>query len=207
MLFRRSLTILALVLFAVAPLAGRPARAATASDASNFIATLATKTLATLKEQQLSPQQREERFRMLFHDNFDIPSISRFVLGRYWRSSSDADKQEFMKLFEDYVVRSYSARFAEYAGETVKVTSARPSGDNTSVVMSDIVHPDGSPPLKLEWTVIHNGNDYRITDVSVEGVSMVLTQRQEFASVIQHGGGQLSALNQALRQKISASAQ
>ena len=87
-------------------------------------------------------------------------------------------------------------------GKSDKVGSARPEGDNASVVQSQIALANSNqPPVRVDWRVTGHGNAYKISDVTVEGVSMALTQRQEFASVIQRGGGQLDALLKVLREK------
>jgi phospholipid transport system substrate-binding protein len=73
------------------------------------------------------------------------------------------------------------------------------------VVASQIVQPDGAPPVRVDWIVRKDGGGFRIADVSVEGVSMVLTQKQEFAAVIERsGGGGVTALNKAIQDKLSS---
>jgi len=178
------------------------ARAAPAQSAEAFITTLANDALKTLSE-KLPEAEIEKRFRVLLEKNFDLPRIGRFVLGRYWNGASDGEKRDFQKLFEDYVVRSYSLRFSEYSGETVKVTGSRPQSQENSIVASQILPTDGSPPVKLDWIVAKTGDDYRIIDVSVSGVSMSVTHRQEFAAVIEKTGGGVTALNKALQDKLN----
>ncbi|MGE5201392.1 MAG: phospholipid-binding protein MlaC [Acidobacteriota bacterium] len=180
----------------------RGAAAVPAQSAEAFITALANDALKTLSE-KLSEAEIEKRFRALLERNFDLARIGRFVLGRYWNSASDGEKQEFQKLFEDYVVRSYSLRFSEYSGETVKVTGSRAQSQENTIVASQILQPDGSPPVKLDWIVAKTGNDYLIIDVSVSGVSMSMTHRQEFAAVIEKTGGGVTALNKALQEKLN----
>jgi phospholipid transport system substrate-binding protein len=186
-----------LLLFAVS-LAPLPAKAA--DDAAAFIAGLGEKTLALLN-QKLPPDQLEPKFREILHEGFDVEQISRFVLGPYWRSADDAQKKEFVKLFEDYIVKAYSIRFSEYTGEQFKITGSRPEGDNSSLVTSQILRPGNAPPVRVDWRVNKTPTGYKIGDVVVENVSMMLTQKQEFASIIQRNGGQLEALLKMLREK------
>jgi phospholipid transport system substrate-binding protein len=183
-------------------LASPLARADQASEAKEFVDQMVSHALGTLADKQMSEADREKNFAEILGKDFDIPRISRFVLGRYWGSASDADRNQFMAAYQQYIVRSYASRFGEYSGETVKVTGARPEGDAVVVVTSDIIHPDGDPPAKVSWRV-HKGEEaYKIVDVDVEGVSMMLTQREEFASVIQRSGGTVSGLTQAIEAKI-----
>jgi phospholipid transport system substrate-binding protein len=200
-MLRRTLLLTAPALGVSLALASK-ARAAPAQSAEAFITTLANDALKTLSE-KLPEAEIEKRFRVLLEKNFDLPRIGRFVLGRYWNGASDGEKRDFQKLFEDYVVRSYSLRFSEYSGETVKVTGSRPQSQENSIVASQILPTDGSPPVKLDWIVAKTGDDYRIIDVSVSGVSMSVTHRQEFAAVIEKTGGGVTALNKALQDKLN----
>jgi phospholipid transport system substrate-binding protein len=177
--------------------------AASAADAAGFVSELVGQALKTLDNKQASDQDRAAQFRQLLDSNFDMPRISRFVLGRYWNEASDQEKQQFQKLFEDYVVRSYAARFGEYSGEQVKVTGTRPESETSTLVMSSVQRANGAPPAKVDWRVRKDDRGYKIVDVDVEGVSMVLTQREEFSSVIQRSGG-VAGLNKELEQKLAS---
>ncbi len=97
-------------------------------------------------------RQRLNRFRELFHNDFDVPGIGQFVLGRYWRTATPQEQQEFLQLFQEYIVRAYSARLAEYGGEPFRVTGTRPSGDET-IVSSEIVRGNGAP-VGVDWYLI-----------------------------------------------------
>ena len=177
-------------------------RADTAPDARQFITKLVNKALQTLADTTTDEARREQDFRHLLRDNFDVPRIARFVLGRYWNSASDQDRRHFVEIYREFIIKSYAAQFAQYRGETVKVTNARPEGTDITVVNSEIIHPSGDPPIRVAWRVHRNGNEYKIVDVDVEGISMLLAQREEFTSVIQRNGGTLSGLIQAIQQKL-----
>src|SRR5215470_3787562 len=89
---------------------------------------------------------REARFRELFHKDFDCPGIARFVLGRYWRAASEQEQQEFVKLFEDYVVFVYGTRLSNFNGERFKVRGSR-TDESGTIVSTDIVSPNGDAPI------------------------------------------------------------
>ena len=173
-----------------------------AQDARAFVGTLGQQAIQVLGR-SVPPAVRVARFRQLFHNDFDIPGIGRFVLGRYWRSATPQEQQEFLGLFQEYIVRAYSARLAEYGGEPFRVTGARPSGGET-VVTSQIIRQSGAPPISVDWYLIGAPGSYKITDVYVGGVSMKVTQRDEFGSVIQRNGGRVGALIGLLQQKLAA---
>lgn len=185
--------VIALLLFA----APAPVRA---QDARSFINNLGTQAIAVLGP-NIPEQQRLARFRELFHNDFDIPGIGRFVLGRYWRTATPQQQQEFLGLFQEYIVRAYSTRLGQYGGEPFRVTGARPNGGET-IVSSEIVRSNGTP-VAVDWYLAGNApGQYKITDVYVGGVSMAVTQRDEFASIIQRNGGVPGLLSQ-LRQKLA----
>lgn len=172
---------------------------AVAQDARSFVGTLGTQAIAVLGP-NVPEQQRLARFRELFHNDFDVPGIGRFVLGRYWRTATPQQQAEFLQLFQEYIVRAYSARLGQYGGEPFRVTGARPNGGET-VVSSEIVRAGGAP-VEVDWYLASGSGQYKITDVYVGGVSMAVTQRDEFASIIQRNGGVPGLLSQ-LRQKLA----
>ena len=199
-MIRRWFLIGACVLFVGILISARPAAAA--ADPAAVITSLGNQALEVLGN-NVDPKLRVARFRQLFSEDFDVPGIARFVLGRYWRVATEPQQQEFVKLFADYIALAYSNRLAEYSGETLRVTGSRPAPDG-SVVSSEIVRPNGAPPAKVDWVLTPHDGAYKISDVVVEGVSMAVTQRSEFASVIQRNGGQVQGLITALRQKTEA---
>jgi phospholipid transport system substrate-binding protein len=174
-----------------------------AATPDGFVNALGGQTVDLLRQKQMLPAERERRFRALLHDGFDIGAMSRFVLGNAWRSATEPQREEFARLFEDYIVTAYSARLGQYSGERFTVTGSRPTGANGgSFVSSQILRTDGGPPTQIDWRVMGQaGSDYKINDVIVGGISLVLTQREEFASVIQRNGSRLDGLLQVLRDK------
>jgi phospholipid transport system substrate-binding protein len=175
-------------------------RQATAQDANAFINTLGTQAIQVLGK-NAPPAQRLQRFRELFASDFDIPGIGQFVLGRYWRIATPQEQQDFLKLLNEYLAQAYSARLSEYAGEPFHVIGSRPNGEET-VVGSEIVRSDGSK-IRIDWYLVNHGG-WKITDAYVAGVSMKVTQRDEFAAVIQRNGGRVEGLITQLRQKLAA---
>jgi phospholipid transport system substrate-binding protein len=187
------------LLLGVAVAAGAaPARAA--DDAAGFISDLGQRTVQVLAA-KASESEREAKFRALFDEGFDVPAISRFVLGNYWRIATEEQRRSFITLFEVYVVHAYAVRFNEYSGQQLKVTASRPEGDDSALVQSVIAQPSGAPPLRVDWRVGKTAKGFKIIDVVVEGVSMAVTQRQEFSSVIQRNGGEIDAVLKLLRKK------
>src|SRR5438552_18721071 len=175
-----------------------------AADPAAVIANLGNRALEVLGKNATNAQ-RVARFHELFREDFDVPGIARFVLGRYWKTATPEQQEEFVKLFEDYIALVYSSQLAAYSGETLRVTGSRPGAEG-AIVASEIVRPTGAPPVKVEWHLTDRNGAYKINDVSVDGISMAVTQRSEFAAVIQRSGGQVQGLITQLREKTANSA-
>jgi len=196
---RRSLLTALLLLIASASLAAPPN--VIAADANVFMNELWGRAVEVLSK-KAPLTERLARFRQLFHADFDGPGIARFVLGRYWRSASEQEQQEYLKLFEDYVVFVYGTRLSNFNGETFKVRGSRPEG-NGLIVATDVISPGGEPPVKIDWRLVTDNGAFKINDVIIEGISMMVTQRSEFASVIQRHGGQVGGLLALMRERTN----
>jgi phospholipid transport system substrate-binding protein len=180
---------------------GAPVILAAAADPAAVINELGNRALEVLGR-NATPAQRVARFHELFREDFDVPGIARFVLGRYWKTATPEQQEEFVKLFEDYIALVYSNQLAAYSGETLRVTGSRTSAEE-AVVASEIIRPTGAPPVKVDWHLTDRNGSYKISDVTVDGISMAVTQRSEFASVIQRNGGQVANLIAQLREKTA----
>ena len=169
-----------------------------------FIQDLGNDATKELTDPAIPQSERETRFRRLLVDRFDMAAISKFVLGRYWRSANEAQRVEFQHLFVDFIVGSYSVRFSEYLGQGLKVTGSSAEDGGTILVHSKIDMPS-SEDIRVDWLLRQADRNFAIIDIIVEGVSMNVTQRSVFASAIQERGG-INGLIEALRTKKLQSA-
>lgn len=174
------------------------AASADESSASEFVANLGVKAVTLLSDEQITDEQRINSFRILLNEGFDIPVIARYALGRYWRRADPEKRNIYVILFESFIVNSYAARLGEFGGETFLVTGAITANNGDFIVSSTINSPK-RPPVKVDWRVRSGETGLRIVDVILEGISMVITQRAEFASVIHRSGGSLDGLIKRLR--------
>ncbi len=204
-LTRRLMLILLPLVVAAGPALAAPSTGDAGAQATAFMNELWNHALELLNK-QTPIAERQARFRILFHNDFDSPGIARFVLGRYWRAATPEEQKEFLKLFEDYVVFVYTARLSDFSGEEFKISGSRPDADAV-IVSTDVITPGAPQPLKIDWRLVNDAGAYKINDVIVEGVSMAVTQRSEFASVIQRHGGQVQGLIDLMRQKTASAAQ
>lgn len=176
-----------------------PAQAA-AADAGQFVQDLGNKAIAQLAGKGLPEAEEQARFRKLLNDYFDVNAIGKFTVGRGpWASATPEQQKEFLALYETQVTNAYAKRFQDYSGETFKVTTQQKEGDNDTVVNSEITRPNGAPPVPVQWRVRSEGGAMKIADVIIAGISMAVTDRQQFSAVIQRGGGDIKALIDALK--------
>ena len=189
---------LALPLFITSSATGQ---ATSEQEALNFIKATAEKGLTFLSKPNSTEAEKKSEFKTLLNNSFDMDSIARFSLGRYWNTANAAQQKEYMVLFRKMVVNVYTQRFGDYKGQKFEVKSARPVGNGDVLVMSQIIPTDGSDSIQVDWRVRNKNGSLKIVDVMVAGVSMSVTQRSDFSSVIQRGGGTIDVLIKHLKEK------
>jgi phospholipid transport system substrate-binding protein len=170
----------------------------------SFVTRLGEKTIEKLTDVSLTPAARETEFRNLLREGFAIGAIAKFVLGKYGAEASSEKVDEFGQVFEDYIVSLYGKQYSadgKHRFEVEKVAAT--SRPKDSMVMTRIVSGDGSDPLRVNFQVRDLGDSFKILDVRVEGVSMVLAQREEFTAYIAANGGEVDSLVAALRKRIA----
>ena len=145
-------------------------------------------------------EQKEAKVRSLVSDSFDLPLIGKFVLGSSWRKATAAQRKEYLSLFRQYIIGTYSRRFGGYSGQRFQVVGTRPIGKNDILVNTNIARPSG-PPIKAGWRVRSAGGRHKILDVVVAGASMVVTQRAEFRAVVRRLG--VGGLIETLRMQVT----
>jgi len=175
--------------------------AAAGKGPDDFIRTVGREAIDSLTGKDVSDEQRQARFRAILNRTFEVPLIARFTLGRYWRQASEKQRSEYLGLFEDFIVQAYSARFRDYNGESFTVGQVREINETDVAVKSELALKDGRT-IEVYWRV-RGKSDFRIIDVVVEGVSMLITHRDEFSAIINDNGGKVDSLLVALRKKTA----
>lgn len=199
---RHFLSVAAAGLLLTAALAVAPARAAE-ETATAFVRALGDTAIRELAPDDITPKQRETKFRELLHANFDLPRITRFTLGRYARRASDAEMAKFTTLYEDLAVLTYAQMFALYAGHSFKVTKQLGApGDKYVMVVSELTEKGGALAARLDWQLLAGTAGYAVVDIRVEGVSMAIAQRDEFTAFLDKNKGDMSALLKEIAGKV-----
>lgn len=170
--------------------------------AQSFVENLSVQGIDVLADKSLTTGQRIAKFRTMLQTDVDIPRIARFTLGRYWRTASAQQRTEFQSLFQEWLLSNYVARFADYSGQTITVTGGQTESDTLVVVHSRVNQTNGAPPVDVDWRIWVQDGQGRVVDVVVEGVSMAITLRSQFDSVIQNNGGDVAALLTRMRAAV-----
>ena len=173
------------------------------NGAEKFVQSLADDAVSTLTSKNLTETERQYNFRELLHNYFDINGIGKWALGRYWRKASPSERKEYLGLFENLIVGTYSNRFNAYSNEKLSVKGSTSRGK--FALVRPHLNRNNQKPIRVEWRVTQPDKNYKIFDIVVEGVSMIQTQRSEFSSVIRRNGGNVSGLLSALRKKLDKS--
>jgi len=180
----------------------RPAQALTdIGRAANFIQTTGQELVAAINDQTRDIAARRQRVAAVLRHAVDIEGVGRFIIGRWWRTATPQEQQEYLKLFEETLIRNLSARFGEYQGVRFSLGRSQQRTED-DVLVNTIIERPNSAPFSLDWRVSDIGNQPRVVDVIAEGTSLRLTQRSEYSSVIQRNNGSVAALLQAMRGQI-----
>jgi phospholipid transport system substrate-binding protein len=180
-----------------------PSAQAGAQDAGAFLEALNKKAVATLNDTAINETEKKKEFRRLAQKSFDVPRISKFVLGINWRRATPAQRDEFLDVFEEVNLQRFMPLFTKYADQVFTVTKVRQHEEKPRLYfVTSAITSEGSPTVTVEWRVTKRDDRYKILDVVAEGVSMALTLRKEYGTVVKNSG--LDGLIAQLRRKVKS---
>ena len=177
---------------AVPALANDPASDLVSSTAAQAIDIIKTTTGA----------QRQAAIQQVLQTRFDLPYMAQTALGTHWAKATPEQQARFVKATETAEAKAYAERFGQYAGQTLTIGKTISRPNNVFIVDSRLNQSSGQP-IKLEWEVRQLPAGLRITDVKIEGVSMVMTRRSDFNSYIQQNGGKVQPLIDELESRAA----
>ncbi len=171
------------------------------SKEAAFIQSLANQAVEVLRDESLPSESREARFRDLLQDGFAIDKIGRFVVGKYWRQMTPEQQGDYLDLYAEWVLKTYSSRLGGYLGQTFEVTKSVATDKGDIFVSSRIKHPFDAEPIRVDWRVRNINGKPKVIDIVVGGTSMLVTQRSEFSAVLDKGG--IEGLLDTMRLRVS----
>ena len=126
-----------------------------------------------------------------------------YTIGSYRKTLSEDQKKEYDDLFEQYFLKTFSSRLAEYSNPEIEVKSKEKLNKNYTMVSSILISTEQRPEVKIDWRIYtKNPSDLKIRDLIIEGLSLARTQKEEFSSIIQSNDGDISALLSSLKKFI-----
>ena len=199
---RRELLAIAAGLLVLHSLGALAPAAASDRTPEQVVQGLAQDIWATLNTDGVDGSGRIDELLSLLEAHTDVDLISRLALGRYWSRLPEAQQKDYQQLFRDVVIRSLARRLDGYATQArgpleqrFQIVSSAPAGEKDTLVRSRVVPRDG-PSLTLDWRLRDGPSGPLIIDLIVEGASLLVAQRSEFAAVIErnHLDGLLTEL-------------
>jgi len=143
----------------------------------------------------LSKEERVEKLKDIARDTVDISGIGFYSLGAYRKNATEDQINRYKAAFSKYFLKSFSSRLAEYSNPEIEVNSKKIINKNYTIVSSTLAGTDSRPEVKIEWRVYTKDPDnLLIRDLIIEGLSLVRTQKEEFASIINSNDGKIEAL-------------
>ena len=152
---------------------------------------------------EISREKKMEKLKVVAMETVDINGIGFYTLGKHRKNLSDEQKKEYSKLFEEYFLKSFSSRLAEYSNPQIDVISQEKKNEKYTIVSSILIATDERPEVKIDWRIYTKNPDKPlIRDLMVEGLSLARTQKEEFNSVIQNNDGDIGSLFKVLEEFI-----
>ncbi len=178
-----------------------------ASGAARVVQDMTTQVLQILQKkngEQVTPALKKQVEKAIV-PHIDFTTMSQYVMARYWRQMTPAQQQEFSRLFKDLLVRTYSNALNRYHGQTVRILGSQQISQNPPVaqVNMKIYEPDGNS-IPVIYALLDESGQWRIYNVYIDGVSLVLNYRQSFGNIASQQG--IPALLKSLREKVMAPA-
>ena len=158
--------------------------------------------VTAINDQRLNQTQRRDRVASVLRNAIDIEGTGRFILGRYVRQASPGELQDYLKLFDEIIIRNLSSRFGEYRGVQFSLGRSQQRTEEDALVSTQVERPN-TPTFTLDWRVAEINGQPKVVDVIAEGTYLRLTTRSEYAAVIQRNGGRVAALLDAMRGQIA----
>ena len=151
--------------------------------------------------ENISKEEKIEKLKLIAKETVDIKGIGFYTLGVKRKSLNDEEKKNYTKLFEEYFLKSFSSRLAEYTNPEIDVTNKEKLNDNYTIVNSVLKATNERPEINIDWRIYtKNPDNPQIRDLIIEGLSLARTQKEEFASVLSSNDNDIQALFRVLKE-------
>ncbi len=173
------------------------------TEVKAFADNLAQSVQDILTQEALGAAEKQRKLERLFDNHVDIDWVSRFALGRYWRTASEQQRRAYQRNYKAFVLKYYTDRLIDHTGQEYRITEVRTTSEEEGEYLlgMELVNTN-EPNMLVDYRIREDGDRLKIYDIIIEGVSMITTQRSEFNSVIANKG--LDYLIDVLEKKAEA---
>ena len=170
--------------------------------AEKFIKNLTDTGIEEIINSDVSEEEKDQRFEKLFNENLDLDFIGRFVLGRYWRTATAEERKEFINVYRELNIKTWSSRFDEFKGKSFIFKGTSPSSSAGQIFVNTEVPMDQGAPAKVVWRVKESKGQFKVVDIIIENVSLAITARNEYTAFIKNSPEGVQGLINNLKSKL-----
>ncbi len=151
--------------------------------------------------EDISKDEKIKKLKLIAKETVDIKGIGFYTLGIKRKSLNNEEKENYSELFEEYFLKSFSSRLAEYTNPEIDVTNKEKLSDNYTIVNSVLKSTNERPEINIDWRIYtKDPKNPLIRDLIIEGLSLARTQKEEFASVLSSNNDDIEALFKVLKE-------
>ena len=172
-----------------------------APKAEDFVKNVTKQGIEEIINSDVSQAEKDQRFAKLFNEYLDLDFIGRFVLGRYWKTANPKQRIEFVNVYRELNIKTWSKRFDEFKGKTFVFNGTSPSSSENQIFVNSVVPMDQCAPAKVVWRVKETNGQFKVVDIIIENVSLAITARNEYTSYIRKSPNGLDGLISDLKKK------
>ena len=173
------------------------------AKAESFIKEVTHEGIVEIINAKATQAEKDARFEKLFNSALDLKFIGKFVLGRYWRTATEEQREEFIDVYRKLNVQTWSKRFDEFKGKEFIFKGTSPSSSKGQIFVNTVVPMNQAQPASVIWRVKQEGDTFKIVDIIIENVSLAITARNEYTAFIKKSPDGINGLIADLKKKIS----
>ncbi len=172
-----------------------------AQKAEDFVKNITKQGIEEIINSDVSQAEKDQRFAKLFNEYLDLDFIGRFVLGRYWKTATPKQRTEFVDVYRELNIKTWSKRFDEFKGKTFVFNGTSPSSSENQIFVNSVVPMDQGAPAKVVWRVKETNGQFKVVDIIIENVSLAITARNEYTAYIRKSPNGIDGLISDLKKK------
>lgn len=173
-----------------------------ATKASTMVEELTREGIEKIINSNASQEEKNKIFKQLFTENLDLDFIGKYVLGRYWRTASAQQRKDFINLYKEFNVQTWSKRFDEFKGKKFVFKGTGSANNPNQLYVNTEVPVENGKPIDVKWRVYEHNGKMKIIDIIIENVSLAQTARNEYTSYIAKSPKGIDGLLENLRAKV-----